>query len=97
MTDMPPHILNSLYQLIADRRANPPPGSYTATLFAAGTNEIVKKLAEEAVEVALAAKDADHGHTVYEIGDLLYHLTVLMVDQGISYDEVWAELARRHK
>lgn len=97
MMDMTSHILDDLYQLIADRRANPPPDSYTAKLFADGTNEIVKKVAEEAVEVALATKDADHGHTVYEIGDLLYHLTVLMVDQGISYDEVWAELARRHK
>ena len=90
-------MLNDLYELIEARRANPPPGSYTAQLFADGTNEIAKKVAEEAVEVALAAKDADHGHTVYEIADLLYHVTVLMVDQGISYDEVWAELARRQK
>lgn len=94
---MTSQILNELYQLIQDRCANPLPGSYTARLFADGTNEIVKKVAEEAVEVALAARDADHDHTVYEIGDLLYHLTVLMVDQGITYDEVWAELARRQR
>lgn len=90
-------ILTELYTLIQDRRDNPPPGSYTARLLSDGANEIVKKVAEEAVEVALAAKDADHDHTVYEMGDLLYHLLVLMVDQGIRLDEVWAELARRRR
>ena len=90
-------ILTDLYTLIQDRRANPPPGSYTAKLFALGQTEIVKKVAEEAVEVALAAKDGDHGHTVYEIGDLLYHVLVLMVERGITLDEVYAELERRRK
>ena len=90
-------ILADLYTLIQDRQANPPPGSYTAKLFSQGQAEIVKKVAEEAVEVALAAKDGDHAHTVYEIGDLLYHLLVLMVDSGISLDEVYAELERRRK
>ena len=90
-------ILTELYTLIEDRKANPPPGSYTAKLFSQGQAEIVKKVAEEAVEVALAAKDGDHGHTVYEIGDLLYHLLVLMVDSGVTLDEVYAELDRRRR
>jgi phosphoribosyl-ATP pyrophosphohydrolase len=89
--------LSDLYQLIQDRKLNPPPGSYTAKLFAEGQGEIVKKVAEEALEVALAVKDGDHDHTVYEIGDLLYHLLVLMVDSGITLDEVSTELARRRK
>lgn len=90
-------ILTDLYTLIQDRKLNPPPGSYTARLFEQGQAEIVKKVAEEALEVALAAKDGDHAHTVYEIGDLLYHLLVLMVDRGISLDEVYTELAKRRK
>ncbi len=90
-------ILTELYGLIQERKLNPPPGSYTAKLFSQGQGEIVKKVAEEAVEVALAAKDGDHDHTVYEIGDLLYHLLVLMVDSGITLDEVEAELQRRRK
>lgn len=90
-------ILTDLVTLIEDRKLNPPPGSYTARLFEQGQGEIVKKVAEEALEVALAAKDGDHAHTVYEIGDLLYHLLVLMVDSGISLDEVYAELATRRK
>lgn len=90
-------ILTDLYTLIQDRKVNMPAGSYTTRLFEKGQTEIVKKVAEEAVEVALAAKDGDNAHTVYEMADLLYHLLVLMVDSGISLDEVWAELERRNK
>ena len=97
MQTMNSQILTELYTLIENRKANPPPGSYTAKLFSQGQAEIVKKVAEEAVEVALAAKDGDYDHTIYEIGDLLYHLLVLMVDSGISLDEVYAELERRRK
>jgi phosphoribosyl-ATP pyrophosphohydrolase len=92
---MDAQVLSDLYDLIADRKTNPPAESYTARLFAAGEAEIVKKVAEEALEVALAAKDGDRAHTVYEISDLLYHLLVLMVESGITLDEVWAELGRR--
>ncbi len=94
---MTSQILDELYAVIEQRRQNPSPESYTSRLFAAGQNEIVKKVGEEAVEVVVAAKDADHAHTVYEIGDLFYHLLVLMVDSDIRLEEVWDELARRRR
>ncbi|MFN8497740.1 MAG: phosphoribosyl-ATP diphosphatase [Anaerolineae bacterium] len=94
---MTSQILDELYAVIEERRQNPSPDSYTSRLFAAGQNEIVKKVGEEAVEVVLAAKDGDHSHTVYEIGDLVYHLLVLMVDSDIRLDEVWDELGRRRR
>ena len=71
-------------------------GSYTTYLFEKGLDKILKKVGEECTEVIIAAKDRDHKETVYELADLAYHVLVLMVEAGISLDEVRAELAGRH-
>ena len=93
MTD----ILNTLFATLQDRKANPRAGSYTAELLAAGEDEIVKKVGEEAVEIILAAKGQGNERLVEETADLLYHLLVLLVSRDLTLDDVRAELARRHK
>ena len=85
-----------LYQLLQERNARRPEGSYTTYLFEKGLDKILKKVGEECTEVIIAAKAEDHKETVYEIADLAYHVMVLMVQAGISLDEVRAELASRH-
>lgn len=87
--------MQALYQTVIDRRDHPAEGSYTCYLFEKGLDKILKKCGEECSEVIIAAKNGDNRETVLEISDLLYHLTVLMVDQGISLDEVRAELDKR--
>ena len=88
--------LNALYDIVKERKNSPMEGSYTCYLFEQGLDKILKKVAEESGEVIIAAKDRDHRETVYEIADLAYHVMVLMVEAGISLDEVKAELAGRH-
>jgi phosphoribosyl-ATP pyrophosphohydrolase/phosphoribosyl-AMP cyclohydrolase len=85
----------ALARTIADRKANPPEGSYTAQLFAGGVDRIGKKIGEEATEVVIAAKNADRGELVWEASDLLYHTLVLLAERDIPLDDVGAELARR--
>ncbi|MCD8321414.1 MAG: bifunctional phosphoribosyl-AMP cyclohydrolase/phosphoribosyl-ATP diphosphatase HisIE [Oscillospiraceae bacterium] len=85
-----------LMALLQGRKDNPPPNSYTSYLFEKGTDKILKKIGEEATEVVIAAKDNDKENTVYELADLAYHAMVLMVQMGISLDDVTAELASRH-
>ena len=85
-----------LYELLEDRKEKRPEGSYTTYLFEKGLDKILKKVGEECTEVIIAAKDRDHKETVYEIADLAYHVMVLMVEAGVSLDEVRAELASRH-
>ena len=85
-----------LYRLIQGRKTDPKEGSYTTYLFEKGLDKILKKVGEECTEVIIAAKDRDHKETVYELADLAYHVLVLMVEAGISLDEVRAELAGRH-
>ncbi len=87
--------LQTLYQVIQDRRAAPQEGSYTCYLFDQGLDKICKKVGEEAAETIIAAKNAVQGDTVGEISDLLYHVMVLMVQQGIPLDAVLDELDRR--
>ena len=87
--------LELLYQTVTKRRESPQEGSYTCYLFEKGTDKILKKCGEECSEVIIAAKNGNNEETVYEIADLLYHLTVLMADQGITPDEVNAELLKR--
>lgn len=87
---------NELYEIIADRKNNPQPGSYTCSLLDAGMEEISKKVGEEAIEVILAANVQSDQRTVEEISDLLYHLMVLMVARGIPLDAVQEELHNRH-
>ncbi|RMG68918.1 MAG: phosphoribosyl-ATP diphosphatase [Nitrospirae bacterium] len=88
-------VLEELYQVIADRKENPREGSYTCYLFKKGRDEILKKLGEEAVEVIIAAKSDDTSHTTYEVADLIYHTLVMMVETGISLDDLYRELESR--
>ena len=88
-------IMRELYSVIADRKANPVEGSYTNYLFDKGTDKISKKLGEEAVETVIAASQRDRKATIQEIADLEYHLLVLLVDRGITLDDVEAELRSR--
>ena len=85
-----------LYKLLEGRKAKMPEGSYTSYLFEKGLDKILKKVGEECTEVIIAAKDQDKKETIYEIADLAYHVMVLMVQNGISLDEVTKELASRH-
>ncbi|MBQ8783175.1 MAG: bifunctional phosphoribosyl-AMP cyclohydrolase/phosphoribosyl-ATP diphosphatase HisIE [Clostridia bacterium] len=85
-----------LYKMLLGRKLEKKEGSYTTYLFEKGTDKILKKVGEECTEVIIAAKAQDKEETIYEIADLLYHITVLMIDAGISLDEVTAELAKRH-
>lgn len=85
-----------LYEMLLDRKTNKKEGSYTTYLFEKGVDKILKKVGEESTEVIIGAKGGDKAETVYEIADLLYHLTVLMIEMDISLDEVTAELAKRH-
>ncbi len=85
-----------LMELIRGRKTNPQDGSYTTYLFNKGLDKILKKVGEESTEVIIAAKAEDKKETVYEIADLAYHVMVLMVEVGISLDEIRDELASRH-
>lgn len=88
--------LKTLYSLILDRQKNPRTGSYTNYLLAAGTDEISKKIGEEAIEVILAVKGQGRERLIEEIADLTYHLLTLLVDQGLSPGDIQRELAARH-
>ena len=88
--------LEGLYGLLQGRKRDMPEGSYTSYLFEKGLDKILKKVGEECTEVIIAAKAEDKRETIYEIADLAYHVMVLMVEAGISLDEVRAELASRH-
>ncbi|MGN0477988.1 MAG: phosphoribosyl-ATP diphosphatase [Hominenteromicrobium sp.] len=89
-------ILHMLYETVLERKGEKREGSYTCYLFEQGTDKILKKCGEECSEVIIAAKNGKNEETVLEISDLLYHLTVLMVNEGISLKDVEAELNRRH-
>jgi phosphoribosyl-ATP pyrophosphohydrolase len=88
-------ILRRLGQVIAARRGGDPASSYVASLFAKGPDAIMKKVAEEAAETLLAAKDGDKLHVVRETADLWFHSLVLLAWYGLGPDDVLAELERR--
>lgn len=88
--------LNGLYELLEGRKKDKPEGSYTTYLFEKGIDKILKKVGEECTEVIIAAKAEDKKETVYEIADLAYHTMVLMVQMGISVEDIQRELASRH-
>ena len=88
--------LNTLYSLLEDRKKELPENSYTTYLFQKGLDKILKKVGEECTEVIIAAKDQDKKETVYEIADLTYHVMVLMVEAGITVEDIKTELASRH-
>jgi phosphoribosyl-ATP pyrophosphohydrolase/phosphoribosyl-AMP cyclohydrolase len=88
--------LGGLYELLVGRKTERPEGSYTTYLFDKGIDKILKKVGEECTEVIIAGKASDKAETVYEIADLAYHVMVLMVEMGISVEDVHRELASRH-
>lgn len=88
-------VLSSLYDVVMDRKQNPKEGSYTNYLFDKGIDKILKKCGEEATEMVIAAKNPNAEELKYEIADLLYHMTVLMVECGVDWNDVATELANR--
>ena len=94
--EIKPFSYEGLYRLISGRKTEPKEGSYTTYLFEKGLDKILKKVGEECTDVIIAGKGGDKAETVYEIADLCYHVMVLMVQSGISLEDVTRELARRH-
>lgn len=90
-------ILHILADQIEDRKQNPAEGSYTNYLFTEGVDKICKKIGEEAAETIIAAKNDDPAELTAEASDLLYHLTVLLKNQGVEYQDIFEELTKRHK
>ena len=88
--------LGGLMKLIEGRKIDKKEGSYTTYLFEKGLDKILKKVGEESTEVIIAAKAEDRAETVYEIADLAYHVMVLMIEAGISLEDIHRELASRH-
>ncbi len=93
--DVPPRPLERLMSVLRDRNEKRPEGSYSAKLFNGGRDRILKKIGEEATEVVIAAKGEGRDRMISEIADLVFHVSVLMVDEGIEWDDVEGELARR--
>jgi phosphoribosyl-ATP pyrophosphohydrolase/phosphoribosyl-AMP cyclohydrolase len=91
----PQEVFEREYNIILDRKKNPKEGSYTNYLFDKGIDKILKKVGEEATEIVIAAKNPDAEEIKYEIADFLYHMMVMMVEKGISWDEVLEELSQR--
>jgi len=90
-------VLEEVYRVVSDRRREMPEGSYTTYLFEKGLNKILKKVGEESAETIIAAKDGDDEALKAETADLLYHLVVMLVERGLTLEEVGRELARRRK
>lgn len=84
-----------LYDMLVGRKESKKEGSYTTYLFEKGTDKILKKVGEECTEVVIATKNNDRRETIFEIADLIYHITVLMIDQGITLEDIRDELASR--
>jgi phosphoribosyl-ATP pyrophosphohydrolase len=89
------YILDAVYRVILERKANPSDASYTASLMRKGTDKILKKLGEEATEVVIAGKGGVREEVVYEVADLFYHALVLLGHQDIPLEDVYEELRRR--
>lgn len=89
------NVLYEVSKVIEDRKVNPKEGSYTNYLFDKGIDKILKKVGEEATETVIASKNDDNKEIIYEMSDLMYHLSVLLSIKGLSWDDVFEELARR--
>ena len=89
-------VFNQVYDVIKDRKQNPKPGSYTNYLFDKGIDKILKKVGEECTEIVIAAKNPDAEEIKYEISDFLYHCMVLMVERGVTWEDITKELDNRH-
>lgn len=92
----PAFSVDGLVEMLQGRKTNPKDGSYTTYLFEKGIDKILKKVGEESTEVIIAGKANDKAETIYEISDLMYHVLVLMIEMGISVDDIKKELASRH-
>lgn len=90
-------VLDELYEVALERKSNPQEGSYTCYLFDKGLDKILKKVGEESAETIIAAKNGVKDDTVGEISDLLFHLVVMMANEGITPNDVKAELSKRHQ
>ena len=90
------NVIKDLFEVVTDRKTNPSENSYTCYLFEKGLDKILKKVGEECTEVIIAGKANDKAETVYEISDLVYHVMVLMIEMGISLEDIQKELASRH-
>ena len=88
-------IFDEVMETIIHRKENPKEGSYTNYLFDKGIDKILKKVGEECAEIIIAAKNPDKEEIKYEISDFLYHAMVLMVEKGVTWEEITSELARR--
>jgi phosphoribosyl-ATP pyrophosphohydrolase/phosphoribosyl-AMP cyclohydrolase len=88
-------VLKEVYRVVTDRKKNPKEGSYTNYLFDKGIDKILKKVGEEASEVIIAAKNNSKDEIRYETEDLLYHLIVMLVDRGLTLEEIYGELKKR--
>jgi phosphoribosyl-AMP cyclohydrolase / phosphoribosyl-ATP pyrophosphohydrolase len=93
--DVPPLPLERLMHVLRSRHETRPEGSYSTYLFNEGRDKILKKIGEEATEVVIAAKGPERERTISEIADLVFHLSVLMVDEGVGWEEVYGELEKR--
>ncbi len=93
--DTTARILDDLVQVIRDRQARRPEGSYTAYLFDQGQDKILKKMGEETSEVIIASKNNEKGPIVYEMADLVYHLLVLMTYHDVTLEDIYRELGAR--
>ena len=94
--EQPAFSYEGLMEMLEGRKTNPKEGSYTTYLFEKGIDKMLKKVGEETTEVIIAAKDGDKPNTIYEIGDLMYHVMVLMLEMGISLEDIKTEMASRH-
>lgn len=92
----PIRFLSELQSFIDKRKQEMPEGSYTTSLFNKGINKIAQKVGEEALETVIEATNGDRDHLIYEAGDLLYHLLVLLTEKGLRIEDVAAELQKRH-
>jgi len=91
------NMLQTLYKIVKDRKETPKEGSYTQYLFDKGVDKILKKVGEESAETIIAAKNQSKEELIYETSDLLYHLMVLLVNQGVKLHDIMEELKKRHK
>ena len=94
--EQPGFAYEDLMEMLAGRKESPKEGSYTSYLFEKGLDKILKKVGEECTEVIISAKDNDRANTIYELGDLMYHAMVLMLEMGITLDDIKQEMAGRH-
>lgn len=88
-------VLYEIYNIVMDRKKNPKEGSYTNYLFDKGIDKILKKVGEEATETIIASKNPNNNELIYEICDLMYHLSILMAEKGINWDNIFEELKNR--